>query len=393
MSRTVSLDQKLRQIQIFSASIGVFCLAIAVIGAFRDSQSFFRNYLFGYLFWFQIGIGSTGILMITVLTGGRWGSVTRPILEAANRTHLLLTILFAPVLIGLNQIYPWTSKELMESDEILHHKTLYLNAPFFIARTVLYFLSWNIVSRLLSKWIDESNAESKSIYEGKLKSLSAGSLVLLGFSVSFASIDWQMSLEPSWHSTIYGMIFGVGQMLAAWGFTVFLFTSLVQNAGLTELLKKKTMRDLGNILLTFVMVWAYLSFMQYLIIWSGNLPDEVTWAKTRTSGGWQWLALMLVAFQFGAPFFLLLFRPIKTHPRALEAVALCVVLINIVDRYWQAVPAFQNTLTFSWFALANFLGIGGIWFSAFLSHLRKDPIDLSSQIESVEISKESLSHV
>lgn len=337
------------------------------------SARFFQGYLFAYLFWLQLGFGSTALLMISFLTGGEWGALTRRILEAASRTQLALAALFLPILVGARDIYPWTDAALVAGDPHLKHKALYLNIAFFRARALFYLACWVLVSRVLDSTSQKQFREKGVFYKARLRALSAGCLVLYAFSVSFAAMDWQMSLEPLWYSTIYGMIFGVSQLLAAWAFALLAFV-WVGARGAARAASPKAMRDLGNILMTFVIVWAYLSFMQYLIVWSGNLPEEVVWAKHRVEHGWQWIALLLVAFQFGAPFLLLLFRSVKTRPRALAAVAALVLAINAFDRYWQSMPSFHERVYFDWFAVANLLGIGVLWMAVFLRYLAQRPL-------------------
>ena len=300
--------ESINRIRSTALVFGTICLLASVAGAiFSGGERFYRSYLFAWLFWLQLGIGSTGLLMISFLTGGEWAARVRRILEAGNRTTLCLAILFIPILVGMRQIYPWTG-------EPQRHNALYLNVPFFFERAILYLLSWIIFARVLDR-TSQRNALAR------LRTLSAGGLVYYSFSASFASVDWQMSLEPDWFSTIYGMIFGVSQCLVAFAFTLVIFAWIATATGEAGALSKKILRDLGNILFMFIIVWTYLSFMQYLIIWSGNLPEEVNWVARRTHNGWQWPGLLIVLFQFAVPFLLLLFRPVKTHPKMLAAVA------------------------------------------------------------------------
>lgn len=326
-----------------SLVFGLFFLLLSLAGLGQTSH-FFQAYLFSFLFWSELAFGSLALLMIYHLTGGAWGDTTRGILESAVKTLGVVALLFLPVLSGLKRLYLWTDPAQVAASEKLLHKQLYLNSFTFSLRALFYFVGWLILARVLTHSKDPE----------RLKRWSAGGLVFFGFTISFAAIDWQMSLEPNWYSTVYGMVFATGQALGAWAFALLVFSFLAAPAA------KKTLLDQANILLALIMLWAYLSFMQYLIIWSGNLPEEVTWVKHRTENGSKWLAYALILFQFAAPFSLLLFREIKSRKKSMLLICTMILAIRVVDRYWFVMP------TFSWMDLTLLLGIGGIWIAAFL---------------------------
>ena len=344
-----------------SLLVGIIALTTSVIGAFYDSKQFFQSYLFSYLFWSDLPLGALALAMIYPLTGGSWGALCHGTLEALSDTLFTIVFFSIPILLGMSSIYAWMDPQIASDPRVLH-KHLYLNSISFVLRTFFYFGCWLSLNFLFKRHTEEPV---------KLQRLCAGGLVLLTFTVTFASVDWQMSVEPTWYSTIYGMVYIIGQALSAYAFTLIVL-GISTKANKNKNFGKKSLLDLGNILLTLVMVWAYLSFMQYLIVWSGNLPHEVTWYNHRTQGGWQWIALILFLFQFSIPFIFLLFRRNKNKPSRLAWIGLMVFTVRILDHYWMLMPGLKpGTFLFPWQVMTTWLGIGGIWLSVFLNRLKK----------------------
>ncbi len=335
---------------------------------------FFQSYLLSYLFWIDLPLGSLSLLMIYHLTGGTWGASLRRILEAMSRTIYGMALLFLPIVFGLQKIYPWLDP-IVSQDPKISHKAIYLNSGAFCFRAFLYFSTWMILTCYILLW--SSGAETGCDLEtrAKLRSLSAGGLVAYVLSATFASFDWQMSLEPLWYSTIYGMVYCAGQGLSAFAFALIVFFRLAKTNRIVALFPNKTKRDLGRLLLAMVMIWAYLSFMQYLVVWMGNLPEEATWFVRRTNGEWKVLAVILIFFQFALPFSALLFRGIKDHLKALVLVASTVFLSRALDHYWTVMPSFSpSKVSLHWQDLFTFLSIGCLWLALFRRALRKNPL-------------------
>jgi hypothetical protein len=240
-------------------------------------EQLFRSYLIAYLFWFGIALGCLPLLMLHHLVGGAWGFVIRRILEAGTRTLPLMIVLFVPLLLGIHSLYEWSDPEIVARDQILQAKHAYLNVSFFIIRAVVYFAAWIIFAYFLNRWSAEQDATGNPILLRRFQLLSAPGIVVYTLGITFASIDWGMSLEPHWFSTIYGMLFIVGQTLAALAFVIPVAVLLSDSPPASGFMKADVFQDLGNLLLAFVMLWAYISFSQYLIIWAGNLPEEIPW--------------------------------------------------------------------------------------------------------------------
>jgi hypothetical protein len=331
----------------------------------------FRSYLIAYLFWLGIALGCLPLLMLHHLVGGRWGFVLRRVLEAGTRTLPLMLLLFVPLVFGIHSLYEWSHSEIVAQDAVLQAKSSYLNVPFFIFRAAVYFGAWIIVSYFLNRWSAQQDATGDQALARRLQLLSAPGIALYSLAITFASIDWGMSLEPHWFSTIYGMLFIVGQSLAALAFAIPVVIRLGGSPPLSEFLEKEVFHDLGNLLLTFVMLWAYISFSQYLIIWAGNLPEEIPWYSRRGANGWQWIAAFLAVFHFAVPFLLLLGRANKARKTLLAAIAGAVLLMRWVDLYWLIAPAFDRDVRIHWMDIVLLVVIGGIWLYVFMEQLMK----------------------
>jgi hypothetical protein len=309
--------------------------------------------------------------MIQHVAGGGWGFVIRRPLEAGMMTLPLMAILFIPIIFGMPDLYSWARPEEVAESPLLQHKAPYLNVPFFIIRTVVYFANWIGLAYLLNKWSREQD-DNPDIGPARFQRLSGPGLALTALSITFASFDWMMSLEPEWFSTIYGFMFAVGAATAAFATGVIVLALLAQIKPLSEVVKVGHFNDLGNFLLASVMLWAYMSLSQYLIIWSANLPEEITWYIVRTEGGWQEVGLFLIVFHFALPFLALLSRGLKRRRQALAIVAGFILFTRLVDLYWLVVPAFYPSgLHLDWLNIVLPVGMGGLWIALFIWQLQR----------------------
>jgi len=379
-SATQPAVARLEAIQKAAIAVGVVGLGLTVVGAFADPVQFFRSYLFGYLFWLGIGVGCLSILMIQHLTGGMWGRVIRRILEAGTRTFPLLAVLFIPIVLGLGELYVWTHAEQVAADPVLQHKSAYLNVSFFLGRAAVYFLAWLGMAFFLNKWSLEQDQSPGPRLAGRLRSLSGPGLVAMALTITFSSVDWGMSLDPHWFSTMYGVLFMIGQALSAMALVIVMVALLAHVEPLASVVQKEQVHDLGKLLLAFVMLWAYVNFSQLLIVWSGNLPEEIPWYIQRLHGGWQWLALGLVVFHFALPFLMLLSRDLKRNAKLLGGVAALILLARSIDLFWLLAPSFQGHgghgggLSLHWLDFSALVGIGGAWVALFAWQLKGRPL-------------------
>ncbi len=367
-----SLIDTLQRRSLIAGAIG---LLICVIGAVRDPSQFFRSYLFAFLFWSGMSCGALGILLLHHVVGGRWGVVIRRLLEAAVRIFPVVAILFLPILFGLQTLYPWAVPEIVKADANIQHKAAYLNVPFFIARAVFYFAIFTAFGFVLNRWSMQQDRTADPKLVDRMRSFSAPALLVFVFTGTFAFIDWIMSLDPHWFSTIYGVMFLVGQVLETFALVIAAVVVLSRRKPLADVMTKQHFHDLGNLLFAFTILWAYLSFSQFLIIWAGNLPEEIPWYLKRLSGGWGWIAVSLVVFHFALPFLLLLQTGVKKRADLLMKVCLWMIFIRLVDVYWVVEPSLNpKGFIFHWMDLATPVGVGGIWLGAFFWQLKNRPL-------------------
>lgn len=369
-----TLNAHLNRMQRLALITGVVGLILAIVGAVINQAQFFQSYLFAYVFWAQLSIGCLGVLMIQHVAGGRWGFVIRRPLEAGMMTIPLMAVLFIPVIVGLSVLYPWARPDEVAASELLQHKAPYLNVPFFIIRTVIYYAVWIGLAYLLNKWSRQQD-ENAEIGRSRFQSLSGPGLAILAFTLTFASFDWMMSLEPEWFSTIYGFMFAVGAMAAAFAGAVIVLNLLAKYKPLAEVATTTQFADLGNFLLASVMLWAYMALSQYLIIWSGNLPEEITWYIYRTRGGWQVVGILVVIFQFALPFLVLMSRAVKRKARSLSMVAGLIIFMRLMDLFWLIIPAFYQTgFHLDWLNIVLPIAMGGFWMAFYIQQLKQKPL-------------------
>jgi hypothetical protein len=378
---------------------GLVGLGLCLLGAFVNREQVFRSYLVAYCLVLGITLGSMAIIMLQHLTGGAWGLAIRRVLEAATRTLPWLVLLFVPLLLGLQDLYAWARLPLPSSwenffhhvglkglyhwlwpvaepgDATLVHKSLYLNIPFFVLRAVVYFAAWTIGVYFLNRLSREQDRTADPRLGRRFRAVSGPGLVVYGLTMTFASIDWVMSLQAHWFSTIFGVLFIVGQVLAAFAFAIGLLIPLAPLPPLNRALRPETLRDLGSLMLAFVMLWAYMAFSQFLLIWSGNLVEEIPWYLRRLHNGWQWVGVALIVLQFAVPFFLLLSTDIKRNPRRLSVVAGLVLAMRFVDLFWMIEPATPTGgFRIHWLDAVALVGVGGIWLAAFAWQLKQLPL-------------------
>jgi hypothetical protein len=365
-----------------SLVIGGVATLAALFIAFTNPTVFFRGYLVSYMDWLGICLGSMAIVMVRHMTGGGWGTVIRRVLGAAMRTLPLLILLFIPMLFAVRRLYPWAMplesisnpaiREHLEKHGFILHD--YQNYRGFVIRAVVYFTIWFLLQYFLSKFSFEHDHPPFADRSARFKMVSAPGIILYALTISFAVIDWVMSLDPSWISTIYGLLFVAGELVAALAFAIVIERILFNYEPMKTLLKPKYVHDHGNFMLAFIMVWAYFSFSQWLIIWAGNLPEEITWYFRRLHGGWQLVGLFLVIFHFFVPFFMLLSRSFKRDVTRLVWLAAWMLVVRYIDLFWHVEPSFSETFTVTLADIVIPFAMGGIWIAYFCHNLASQPL-------------------
>jgi hypothetical protein len=365
------------KIQTQSLFIGLVGTVASIVGAFLAPENFYSAYLSGYMLWLGLSLGCMAILMLYHLVGGGWGTVIRRILESGMMTLPLMFVLFIPILLHLPRLYFWARPEVLADSktdpkivEIAHS---YLNFNGILLRYILYFVIWIGMAYFLNRWSTEQDSVAGQSTL-RFRAVSSIGLVIYSLTISFAVIDWVMSLQARWISTIYGLIFVAGEALSAFCFCVVIETILRKRKPMSEYLTDTEVHDHGKFILTFVMVWTYFNFSQWLIIWAGNLPEEIPWYVRRLNGGWEYVGLFLVVFQFAVPFALLLSRQLKRKTRTLVWLASWIIFVRMVDIYWHVEPASHPMFHLSWLHFTVLAGMGGLWMAYFFHNLRLRPL-------------------
>ena len=367
--------------QTFALGAGAIGIILWLVGLSMNPEQAYRSWLLGFIFWGGIGIGSLGILILQYLTGGAWGVVIRRFVEAGSRTIPLLVLLFAPILWGTltNNLYTWS---VMPTDPLVHHRAAWMNPTGFGIRTIIYFGLLSIMGYLLNKWSGQqdkaTNYEDSASLLGKSTAFCGPAMPFYGLIVSFMAIDWTMMLDPHWYSTMWGFLYIAGWALSCFAFMIAIIAVLSDKAPLNGVVGSRHFHDIGKLMLALVMVWAYFNLSQWLIIWSGNLPEETPWYLKRIDGGWRIVAIGLVIFHFAVPFIILLSQTIKKRPKTLALVAVFILLMRMIDYYFHIGPSPMMSgaieAHLSWMDFTAPVGIGGIWLWWFFGELKTRPL-------------------
>jgi hypothetical protein len=374
---TDELNPRLDQLVRLAGVAGLVGLLLFIAAGFLAGfRQFFQSYLFAYIFWLELSMGSLGLVLLHYLMGGRWGIFIRRTAEAAARNIWLLAVLFIPVILGVRYIYPWAQPEVVAADAVLQHRAAYLNLPFFLVRSAIYFLVWIVLVMRLTRWSSTPEYTADPEMVSRLQRRSAFGLILFGLTMSFAAVDWIKSIDPHWYSSIYPLLIIVGQVLGGLALALVLTPAFSARTILAKFLTPGLYRDLGAILLSAVLVWAYIAFSQYIIIWGANLPHEVTWFLDR-SQGWMFVILVVITVQFVLPFMVLLSLRAKRNPKILAGLSAVILMMRLLDNFWQVKPTFSpGIVSVHWMDLLAPLALGGLWLAAFAWNLKRTPLAL-----------------
>jgi len=380
-----SAPEDINRLRTLALGIGGIALIIWAVGVFFNTEQALRSWLLGFVFWGGIGIGSLGVLMLQYLTGGAWGVVIRRTLEAGSRTLPVIVLLFVPLAIGVatHNIYEWT--HMAPTEHAIHERGIYLLPWSWIVRSMIYFALWGGMVYLLNKWSaqqdrTETVEQSRQLLE-RASRFSGPTLVIYALVVTFAVVDWMMTLDPHWFSTMWGLLFVAGWALSCFCFVVALMAFLSDKAPMNRVLGKRHFHDLGKLMLALTMVWAYFNFSQFLIIWSGNIPEETGWFITRMKGGWGYIGIALIVFHFAFPFLVLLQQDFKRRARWLATLAIFILVMRVIDMFYTIGPSHrvtagweQGAFYVSWMDFVAPVAVGGIWLWWFFGELLKRPM-------------------
>jgi hypothetical protein len=370
MSETQQIQ--LNRVQLAAAIAGAAGLAVCGVGAFVAARQFFFSYLFGFLFWMGLTLGCFALAMLHHLVGGRWGFVIRRFLETGMTMLPLMALLFVPLLFGLDELYAWARPAAPGAEPLPESQRAYLNFSGFAVRMVFFFAVWLLFAFLLNRWSFQQDGTTDPKPTLRLRKLSGPGLVIHVLSATFAYVDWVMVLERQWYSTIFPIMVIIGQAMATLAFCILLLARFQNEKSFAEVLTTRHWHHLGNLLMAFMLLWTYMSYSQLLIIYTGNLPHEITWYVHRSSGGWIWVAAFLAVFHFAVPFAFLLLRASKRRAWSLTAIAGWLFGVHLVAVFWYVAPALHPLgLAVHWLDFAAPVGVGGTWLAVYLGLLKR----------------------
>lgn len=353
---------------------GVVGLAASAAGYFLDSKQFFHSYLVAYVFWTSIGLGGLFFTLLNHLVGAEWSIVLRRISETIMVTLPVMIIFFIPLIFGFHDLYHWSHTEVVEADPILKAKAGYLNPTFFIIRTVVYFTIWFIFGRMLYTMSIKQDGGDQSNNE-RMRRISAPGMILFAFTCTYAAFDWLMSLQPHWFSTIFGVWYFAGGLLASLAF-INLFAQILRKKNvLDNQITIEHYHDIGKLKFAFTIFWAYIAFSQFFLIWYANIPEETIFYLDRWEGSWQYVSLLLIFGHLMLPFLWLIPRATKRSLPAMAFIGVWLLLMHWVDMYWTVFPNLhEHGFELSWMDLTTMVGLGGFFLWALWTRLASNAL-------------------
>jgi len=388
------LPTKLKEMESLSLLIAGGGMIIMFLSWIFGVANFYQGYLIGWLLAVGFAAGGLLILCIHNLAHGGWGFLLRRIAEASALTVLPIMLLYLPILFSLDNVYPWAIRDanrisVYASDPVVGEKLHYLNHGFFWLRYIFITAIWSGAAILFSTYSKLQDETGDMKWRNKMRFMAGPMALLYILTVTIGSVDWIMSLEPAWFSSIFGVMVASGQMLSMLTFGIVFLTWLSKWEPVKTAYTPKRQHDLGKLLFAFVVFWTYIELSQFIIYWHANLPEEITWYMNRQVGGFNGLSWMLMLSQFTIPFLVLLSRGTKQNRRALFMVAFFLLGIRVVDVYWMIAPSINmpltrelypvetKAMTGSAFHLLDIVGVvsfGALWFGLFLRNFRKRPL-------------------
>jgi hypothetical protein len=357
--------------------VGVLGLIVSIVGWITKPEDFFRSYLVAFLLVLGLSLGSLGLLMLQHLTGGDWGILIRRPLESATRVLWLVLAFFLPIpFFGMKYLYSaWLNAPKTGEGALSSLQQSYLTHNWFVIRGFVYFVVWiglMLLFNAMSRQQDV-NQEDRAL-RARIKFFAGPGIILYVFAMTFAAIDWSMSLSPHWASTIYGFLFVAGQAISALSLMIIMVIMFSRNEPFAQVVHKRHLHDLGKLLFAFNMLWAYFSFSQLLIIWSGNQPEEISFYKSRLFGGWGVVAALVLTLHFVIPFFALLSRDVKRNQAVLPKIAMWLIAMRCLDLFWLTRPEFTASALPTLWDIGAVLALGGIWLWFFAVQLKQQPL-------------------
>ena len=366
------------RVERISGVIGVIGAVLCVLGFLMNRAVFFQSYLFAFIYWSGFALGGLGVLLMGHTVGGRWCATARRFLEAQMTTLWIVALFVIILLFGLNYLYPWmhiNTVQGMGNQEVLYHKRPYLNLPFFLGRVAIYFAVWSFWGLRVRGMADKQDQTGDPTLRERMRAFSAPGVLVFTLTASFAYIDWILSADAQFFSTVYGAMILIGDVLQCFALTILVMILTSRGDRFGGRVNAVILHDLGNLMFAFTIFWTYLTASQLIIVWPGNLPQELVWYLDRVHGFWKYLAATVALSMFAIPFLALLSQTRKRDPRRLMRVCIWLLVARIVDIYWIVIPTYRNHgFWLYWTDFAAFFAVGGIWVYVFVRQLRKRPL-------------------
>lgn len=359
----------------FGILLLVIGTALALVAFYTDRERAIFNYLVTYMMILSIGLGSLFIVALEYIAGADWSTPIRRIPEFFSRLLPFLFILVIPLLVFNHDLFHWAHEEAVADDKILQGKAPYLNITFFIVRTFIFIGLWSLFYWMLTRNSKKQDLTKDQTLTKKNIKVSAFFIPVFALSLTFTAIDFMMSLEPHWFSTIFGVYFFAGIIVAALSTITIVVILLKEKGYFSPWMNDDHLFSLGALLFAFINFWAYIAFSQFLLIWYADLPEETFWYLIRWEGGWVYFSLALIIAHFAVPYFALLTQPSKKDPKRLKFIAIWLLVAHFIDLFWLIMPnmkSMKNGYVFSWIDFVFPIAGVGLVILIFVMSSKKD---------------------
>jgi len=355
--------------------VGIIGILLSAVGFLLNHERSLQSYLVAFIFWMSLGLGALFFTMLHHLSGAVWSVVVRRISETMMANLPFMAIFFLPLFFGLDELFAWAHHDSGAAHDLMAKKSPYLNIPFFIIRAAAYFLIWSVLVYFLYRTSTRQDEGHTAQHDRRFRKVSALGMVLFAFTCTFAAIDWLMSLDPQWYSTIVGVYFFAGSVSAFLPLLILISLYLRRQNILADEITLEHYHDLAKLTFAFNILWSYMAFSQYFIIWYGNIPEETAWYRHRWGGPWSPVSLFLPFAHFVVPFFVLMSRAAKRNIKVLVFISLWLLLAHWIDMSWLILPNFaHHGAIYSWTDLTCTLGLGGFFLFLFWRRLAAHPV-------------------
>lgn len=373
---TLAAGHWLEKLPVVAGVVGVLGLVASIVLGLKDYAQFAFSFHTSYLYFLSIALGGLFFVLIQHATRAGWSVVIRRFAENIMGTLPLFALLFIPMILGMHTLYHhWTDLEAVKADRFLSQKAAYLNEPFFFVRAALYFVLWFVLARVFRGQSIAQDSSGDQAHTYRLQKLSYPGIAAFAFTLTFSSFDWIMSLDPHWYSTMFGVYYFAGAVVAIYATLIVLVTLFGSDAALERVITVEHRHDLGKLLFGHIVFWTYIAFSQFFLIWYANIPEETVWFHHRMQHGWLNVTVALALGHFVIPFFFLLPRAVKRNRTLLFLGAVWMLIIHFVDIYWLVMPNFyKEEPIISLLDVTSFFAVGGLFVAVFAWLMKRSAV-------------------